>query len=72
MSATMVVRINDVEHTLPVGATLVDALRAVGIEPERKGIAVAMNLEVVRRPQWAETVVEAGAEVDVVTATQGG
>jgi sulfur carrier protein len=72
MSDSIVVCINDVDQTLPAGSTLIDALRAVGVEPERTGIAVAMNLEVVRRPQWAATVIEAGAEIDIVTATQGG
>ncbi|MDT0328816.1 sulfur carrier protein ThiS [Nocardiopsis lambiniae] len=36
------------------------------------GIAVAVNDEVVRRAAWADTPLDAGDRVDVLTAVQGG
>ncbi|HEV3188764.1 MAG TPA: sulfur carrier protein ThiS [Acidimicrobiales bacterium] len=49
----------------------VEALLArVGIEP--RGIAVAIDGEVVRRSAWTTTVVPDGSSVEIVTAAAGG
>ncbi len=37
-----------------------------------QGIAVAVDENVVRRTDWANTVLQSGARVDVLTAVQGG
>lgn len=37
-----------------------------------KGIAVALNDQVIPRSQWAETPISAGANIVIITATQGG
>jgi sulfur carrier protein len=68
----MQVTINAQNFELPDGADLLDALRACGVDPARPGIAVAVNGTVVRRANWSATRLEAGAAVEVVTATQGG
>ncbi|MFY9713547.1 MAG: sulfur carrier protein ThiS [Microbacterium sp.] len=36
------------------------------------GLAVAVNASIVRRGSWAETVLRAGDEIEVLTAVQGG
>lgn len=54
------------------GHRLADVLATVGLEPERPGVAVAVNGEVVRRSDWAERTLEEGDRVEVVTAVQGG
>jgi sulfur carrier protein len=38
----------------------------------RLGIAVARNTVVVPRRRWAETVIAAGDEIEILTAAQGG
>lgn len=42
------------------------------VSDRETGIAVALNSEVVPRGSWADTTVEAGDRIDVVTAVQGG
>jgi sulfur carrier protein len=49
----------------------VDALLArLGIET--RGIAVALDGEVVRRSEWTKTVVPDNSSVEIVTAAAGG
>ena len=55
-----------VEPSTTVGA-LIDGLLA-----ERRGIAAAVNDEVVPRSEWDSTVFSDGDRVDVLTAVQGG
>jgi sulfur carrier protein len=52
--------------------TIRDVLLAAGIDPERAGIAVAVDAEVERRSAWPTRTVPDGARVEIVTATQGG
>jgi sulfur carrier protein len=68
----MAIRINGAAHDLPDGIDLMALLRAVGVDPARAGIAVAIDGTVVRRADWSATRVRHGASVDVVTAMQGG
>ena len=42
------------------------------VEPEGRGVAVALNGEVVRRGSWQQTELPDGARIEVVTAVQGG
>ncbi|MFG1291919.1 sulfur carrier protein ThiS [Xanthobacter versatilis] len=53
-------------------ATVADLLRAKGLDPERKGIAVAVNGAVVPRRTWAEAALSAGDAVEIIEAKQGG
>jgi sulfur carrier protein len=53
-------------------ATIRDVLIAADIDPDRGGIAVAVDAEVTRRNVWPTRTVPDGARVEVVTATQGG
>lgn len=49
----------------------VDALlRRLGVET--RGIALALNGEIVRRSQWSSTVVGDESSVEIVTAVAGG
>ncbi|ALG05957.1 sulfur carrier protein ThiS [Kibdelosporangium phytohabitans] len=66
----MKVRVNGVERELAEGATVADVLRLLDIP--RTGVAVAVDGEVVPRAKHPETVVGAGADVEVLTAVQGG
>jgi sulfur carrier protein len=63
------IRVNG--HDEDYQAETVDALIArLGIDP--RGIAVAVDGEVVRRSDWSATLVADGARVEIVTAAAGG
>jgi|JI10StandDraft_1071094.scaffolds.fasta_scaffold246875_2 sulfur carrier protein len=54
------------------GGSVAELLDAIGLGPDRPGIAVARNGELVRRRDWAGTAVGAGDHIEVVTARGGG
>ncbi|WP_120005462.1 sulfur carrier protein ThiS [Nesterenkonia muleiensis] len=76
------VRINDDETILAEGATVVDAvahttgreLTAEGKPTDggRLGVAVALSGEVIPRSRWSGAVLAEAAELEIVTAVQGG
>jgi sulfur carrier protein len=47
-------------------------LTQVGVAPDRRGIAVAIDGAVVPRSEWKNTSIENGAAVEIVGAVQGG
>ena len=67
-----VITVNGTEARLPVGARIADVLDALGVEPGRRGVAIAIDGEVVPRTQWDTTSLTADARVEVVQAIQGG
>jgi sulfur carrier protein len=74
MKASLVtasVRVNGEDEPLSV-ATLEALLTAKEIAPDRRGVAVALNGNVVPRARWAETRLTAGDIVEIVLAKQGG
>jgi sulfur carrier protein len=64
--------VNGAEAQLPVGARIADVLDALGVEPGRRGVAIAVDGEVVPRGAWATTTLAADARIEVVQAVQGG
>ena len=66
----MTVWINGERRETDVGATLASLLAAHGV-PER-GVAVAVDGEVVPRAAWGDAAVVDGARIEVLTAVQGG
>ncbi len=52
-------------------ASVEDAMRLAGVRVER-GVAVALDGEVVRRADWPDTALADGATLEVVQAVQGG
>jgi sulfur carrier protein len=65
------VTINGERRELDDGATIEVAVRAAGA-PDGRGVAVALDGEVVPRGEWATTEVHEGQEVEVLHAVQGG
>lgn len=65
----MKVIVNDDEVQIDDQSTVADLLARLGF-PDR-GVAVAVNREVLPRSQW-DIRVPVGARLDVVTAVQGG
>ncbi|WDZ85322.1 sulfur carrier protein ThiS [Micromonospora cathayae] len=66
----MELTVNGVGRSLPGGATVADLVHLV--TGERRGVAVAVNGEVVPRTGWSATELRAGDRVEVLTAAQGG
>jgi sulfur carrier protein len=54
------------------GETLATVLDGLGLSLDARGVAVAVDGEVVPRTAWQTFVLEADARVEVLTAMQGG
>lgn len=70
-SNSMNIYINDTEHELPQDAAITAALDAIGMSSQ-KGIAIAINNNVVPRTEWHNTTLQANDKVTLIRATQGG
>jgi thiazole synthase len=68
----MRIELNGEARELVAGATLADAVRASGADEDARGVAVALDGEVVRRAEWDSTPLAEGAGVEVLAAIQGG
>jgi len=66
------VALNGEARELEDGATVADAVALLGVAPDSRGVAVAVDREVVRRADWADTPLAPGAHVEILTAIQGG
>jgi len=66
-----VITINGERRELGERATIDAAVRAAGA-PDGRGVAVALDGEVVPRGEWATTEVRDGQQVEVLHAVQGG
>src|SRR5207248_2863829 len=64
--------LNGRESDLSAGQTLAAALERLGVCAQRRGVAVAVDGEVVPRAQWATFTLSEHARVEVLTAMQGG
>ena len=54
------------------GETLGEVVAAAGIDPARKGVAVAVNGAVAPRATWTTARLAAGDTVEIVQAKAGG
>lgn len=68
----MKILLNGNTYELETGAPLTQLLSRAGLPPDRKGVAVARNGEVVPRAAWELTTLQEGDRVELVSATQGG
>lgn len=62
--------INGERREVPSGLSVAGLIEFLGVDAQR--VAVELNREIVRKAQWGETMVEAGAEVEVVMFVGGG
>lgn len=70
MTATF--HLNGEPAELADGATVRSVLDGMGVDADARGIAVAVDGEVVPRSAWAGHALGGGERVEVLTATQGG
>ena len=74
----MRIELNGIPRELREGATLLDAVRETGaaretgVEGAPRGVAVALDGEVVPRGEWEATPLREGQSVEVLAAIQGG
>lgn len=68
----MRIELNGEAVELADAATLAEAARAAGAPESARGIAVALDGEVVPRSEWESTPLADGATVEVLAAIQGG
>lgn len=68
----MKVALNGEPVELPDEASLADAVTAAGADPARRGLAAAVDGEVVPKGDWATLSLVEGQDVEVVRAVQGG
>lgn len=58
---------------LAAGLTVEELVgEVIGVDPSGRGVAVAVDAEIVPRGEWASTTLVDGARVEVVGAVQGG
>ncbi len=68
----MTLLINGQPHPFVPNQTVRDLVAVVGLDPDRPGIAVALNGQVVPRARWAETRLRPDDKVEIIHAVQGG
>jgi sulfur carrier protein len=68
----MNVIVNGAPVVVADSSTVADLLAATGVGLFERGVAVAVSGVVVRRADWAATVLVDGARVEILRATAGG
>jgi sulfur carrier protein len=68
----MRVVLNGAERELADGATVQAAVDALDLPAAGRGVAVAVDAEVVPRTQWEVHTLQDGARIEVLRAIQGG
>jgi sulfur carrier protein len=68
----VIVTLNGERRELADGATVATVVELLDIAPDARGVAVALDGEVVSRSRWGVTAVSDGASVEVLAAIQGG
>lgn len=68
----MQVQLNGQSILLPHSQTLAIFLKERSIEQQTAGIAVAVNGQIVFRPDWVSTKVKEGDQIEIVHAVSGG
>ncbi len=68
----MIVTLNGQRRELAGGATVASVVQLLDVPAGARGVAVALDGEVVSRSRWSETELADGALVEVVAAIQGG
>lgn len=64
--------VNGKTSDVPAGETVASLLGRIGLDARAKGVAVAVDGEVVPRACWSEFALPEDARVEVLTAMQGG
>jgi sulfur carrier protein len=66
------VTVNGEPRRIKAGATVASVIELLDVAPGARGVAVALDGEVVTRSQWSATELREGSLMEVVAAIQGG
>jgi sulfur carrier protein len=66
-----VIYVNGAPHERD-GATIAELLADLGVEARARGVAVAVDGEVVPRAEWDDRRINEGERVEALSAMQGG
>jgi sulfur carrier protein len=64
--------LNGEDSEVRAGESVADVLARLGLQVDARGVAVAVDGEVVPRTAWASFALPEDARVEVLTAMQGG
>lgn len=70
METAIQISVNGETRSASPGSSVADLLRELGLQGGR--VAIERNLEVLPRPQWGQTQVEAGDRYEIVQFVGGG
>lgn len=70
MSTDISITINGEERQVPSGLNVRNLLGRLGLDQGQ--VAVELNRRLVRKAEWDQTAIEAGASVEIVTFVGGG
>ena len=62
--------VNGEPRTTSAGQTVLGLLQQLQLDPQR--VAIEMNRRIVKQPRWSETVLEDGAQIEIVQFVGGG
>ncbi len=62
--------INGETQCIPEGQTVLGLLQRLHLDPAR--VAVELDRRIVKQPNWSETAVNAGAQIEIVQFVGGG
>ncbi|OLE38024.1 MAG: thiamine biosynthesis protein ThiS [Actinobacteria bacterium 13_1_20CM_3_68_9] len=68
----MMIELNGRVVELPAESTVADAVSEAGADGDTRGVAAAVDGEVIRRAEWEKTKLRSDQTVEVVRAVQGG
>jgi thiamine biosynthesis protein ThiS len=64
------ITVNGEQRAAKPGSTVTDLLREMGLDPGR--VAIERNLEILSRPEWQKTNLQAGDRYEIVQFVGGG
>jgi thiamine biosynthesis protein ThiS len=62
--------VNGQPKAIPQGQTILGLLTQLQLDPAR--VAVELDRRIVKQPRWPETVLEPGAQIEIVQFVGGG
>ena len=69
-SVQISVEVNGEQRQIDSGLTVLEYLKALGIEPDR--VAVELNRAILKKADWPQREIEAGAQLEIVHFVGGG
>ncbi len=64
------IMVNGESRTIPPGQSILELLHQLQLDPAR--VAVELDRRIIKQPRWGETLLEAGARIEIVQFVGGG